>query len=344
MTVRFLSRYGLLLAWLMLDGAVAIYLGLYGSNILSTFLLLMGVVVFGVAAASERYRNANLLAPGLVILTVLLALAAVIPYRRGTAVASRRLSAFSPGRSRWTRGRLRPAALADASRVVPVMGPVDGDRSRARLSRGDRVDRRGSPFDVPLIQEAAGQALLRLQDPYLTFVYDSGYPYLPVAAVAAAIGTAFGDARWASVVGDIVGILGIILFARRVGASPRLGLTLAAMAAWWSGGFYVTWQDFTEPILIGFMVLGAAELAAPTSRWLSGGILLGLAAATKQFGLGLLPFLPWQTRSGRRALAAAIVTWLVAVVPFALWHAPEFAEGAFLSHIGSQAASTRSTF
>ena len=50
MTARFLSRYGLLLAWVMLDGAVAIYLGLYGSNILSTFLLLTGIVVFGVAA------------------------------------------------------------------------------------------------------------------------------------------------------------------------------------------------------------------------------------------------------------------------------------------------------
>ena len=130
----------------------------------------------------------------------------------------------------------------------------------------------------------------------------------------------------------MVAVLGIILFARRVGAAPRLGLTLAALAAWWSGGFYVTWQAFTEPILIGLLVLGAAELAAPRSRPLTAEFLLGLAAATKQFGLGLLPFLPLRTRPGRRALAAAIVTWLGAVVPFAIWHPSEFAWGAFLSH------------
>jgi hypothetical protein len=54
-----------------------------------------------------------------------------------------------------------------------------------------------APFDVPRIQEAAGQALLRGADPYLTYVFRGGYPYLPIAAVAAAIGETL-DGRTAS--------------------------------------------------------------------------------------------------------------------------------------------------
>ena len=62
-------------------------------------------------------------------------------------------------------------------------------------------------------------------------------------------------------------------------------------------------------------------------------MLLGLAAATKQFGLGLFPvlILPW--RAGRTALVVGVVTWLILVVPFALWHTPQFLEGTFLSHL-----------
>ena len=214
------------------------------------------------------------------------------------------------------------------------MGPVAGDRSRARLSRGDRADRRGSPVRCaphpggsrpgaapapgPVPDVRVRQRSIRISRSPRSRRRSAR----PSGTLAGRPSSATSSASSASSCSPVAWA-----------ASPRLGLALAAMAAWWSGGFYVTWQDFTEPILIGFLVLGAAELAAPTSRWLSGGILLGLAAATKQFGLGLLPFLPLQTRSGRRALAAAIVTWLVAVVPFALWHAPEFAEGAFLSHI-----------
>jgi hypothetical protein len=333
LTTGFGSRHGLLLAWVLLDGAVATYLGLYGSNVLSTLMLLAGVVVFGLAAVSGRPQGANLLAPSLGILAVLLVLAAVVPYRAESppppaafrvfpliglvalAVAFATQRSLARGQAAWSWALWSVIGAGLAYRVGIVLIDIQ------------------LPFDVPLIQDAAGQAMLRLQDPYMTRVYDSGYPYLPISAIAAAVGVLFGDARWASVVGDLVTVLGIVLFARRVGAAPRLGLTLAALAAWWSGGFYVTWQDFTEPIMIGFLVLGAAELAAPRSRSISGGILLGLAAATKQFGLGLLPFLPWRTQTGRRALAAAIVTWLVVVVPFALWHPPEFAEGAFLSHI-----------
>ncbi len=51
---------------------------------------------------------------------------------------------------------------------------------------------------------------------YLTHVYDSGYPYLPGAAIGAAIGALAGDARWAVVVGDVTVCLGLLLLAWRL--------------------------------------------------------------------------------------------------------------------------------
>lgn len=330
---RFGPRFGLLLAWAAIDGAVAIYLQVYGANTISTVLLLIGVTLFGLAAAAGPRPGADIAGPSLVLLAAHLALAAVVPYRAEVpppADAYRLLPLIAVGAlsvaAVMQYGRtLRPAVWTWALWLTILAGLA----YRAAIVATDIAP----PFDVPLIQEAAGQALLNAADPYLTFIYDSGYPYLPIAAVAAAIGEVFGDARWMSVLGDTLAVAGIVLFARRSGAAPRLGLLLAALCVWWSGGFYVTWQDFPEPILIGFMTLGAAALAGPRPRAVAGGLLLGLMAATKQFGLGLLPFLPWRSGPGRRTLLTAVVTWLVAVVPFALWHAPEFAEGTFLSHV-----------
>ena len=154
-------------------------------------------------------------------------------------------------------------------------------------------------FDVFYIQEAAGDALLSGIDPYLTQVWVNGYLYLPVAAIAAAAGELIGDARWASVAGDLMVIAALPLFARRVGASTRAGLALAAVWAWWAAGFYIIWQGFPEPILIGFAALAAAALAGERPRTVLGGVLVGLAAATKQFGLGLIPFLPLDAVVGK---------------------------------------------
>ena len=185
-------------------------------------------------------------------------------------------------------------------------------------------------FDVFYIQEAAGVALLSGIDPYLTQVWVNGYLYLPVAAIAAAAGELIGDARWASVAGDLMVIAALPLFARRVGASTGAGLALAAVWAWWAAGFYIVWQGFPEPILIGFAALAAAALAGERPRTVLGGVLVGFAAATKQFGLGLIPFLSLG-HGGWRAVVAAGLTWLVVVVPFALWHPDRFFEGALFS-------------
>ena len=105
---------------------------------------------------------------------------------------------------------------------------------------------------------------------------------------------------------------------------------MAAVWVWWAAGLYIVWQGFPEPVLIGFAALAAAALAGEAPRTVLAGVLVGLAAATKQFGLGLIPFLPLG-RGGWKAVVAAGVTWLVVVVPFALWHPDRFFEGALFS-------------
>ena len=185
-------------------------------------------------------------------------------------------------------------------------------------------------FDVFYIQEAAGDALLKGIDPYLTQVWVNGYLYLPLAAISAAAGELFGDARWAGIAGDLMVVVALPLFAHRIGASVRTGLALAAVWVWWAAGLYIIWQGFPEPVLIGFASLAAAALAGEAPRTVLAGVLVGLAAATKQFGLGLIPFLPLG-RGGWKAVVAAGVTWLVVVVPFALWHSDRFFEGALFS-------------
>ncbi len=326
------SRFLLLLSWTALDGAVGIYLRVYGTNPVSTLLLVVAVATFGLACASRARDGVDVFGLSLLLVAAHLSLAAIAPFR-----------AESPPPS-------------DVFRVFPVLGLVGlaiaaatrhGPAGRATLTRslwvvvGSGIAYRiaivaadvAPPFDVSLIQRAAGQAVLHAVDPYLTHIYHGGYPYLPMAALAAAVGESLGDARWTSVIGDVLTVAGILLLASRAGARPRLGLAMAGLWVWWSGGFYVAWQDFPEPILIGFMALAAAAMVGTRPHSTGAGVLLGFAAATKQFGLGLFPFLPWRSRPGRRTLVVAVLTWLVLVVPFALLHLDQFLEGAFFSHL-----------
>ncbi len=127
-------------------------------------------------------------------------------------------------------------------------------------------------------------------------------------------------------------LIGLLLIGRRLGLPAPLGATMAAVWAWWTGAMYVIWQGFPEPLLIGFLTLSVAALVGTPKRGVLGGVLLGLSIATKQFGLAMLPFL-LVSRHGRRAFVAAVLTVLVIVAPFALWHTREFLEGTFWSQL-----------
>lgn len=331
-TARYGPPFGLLLTWAAIDAAVAIYLRVYGANIVSTTLLLAGLVLFGITTYTGRTSTADIRGLALILLGAHLAIAVVSPFRAEAPPPSDLFRVFP------AIGLVAILAAAVVSRRGPL-GPAWTWALWIAIAAGflDRIAIVATdvwpPFDVPLIQQAAGQALLRASDPYLTFIYDSGYPYLPLAAIAGALGELAGDARWANVIGDAMTVAGILLFARRAGASRSLAITLAALWTWWAGALYVTWQGFSEPLLIGLSTLGAAALAGPAPRTAIGGVVIGLAAATKQFGLGLIPFLVTRPWPGRRAAATALITWAIVVIPFALWHPPEFMEGAFLSHL-----------
>jgi glycosyl transferase family 87 len=328
---------GLFVAWICLDAAISIYLVAYGIGTASRLLLIAGIVLFGYVAirgGAPGGRGIDALATAVVAVQCAIFLA--FPFRA------------DPG----------PPPPADVYRLFPAVALIS-----LGIAGGIAVVRRGTGtstasaltaalavaiaigmlfravilvtdappfFDVFYIQEAAGQALLKGIDPYLTQVWINGYLYLPLAAISAAAGELFGDARWASIAGDLMVVVALPLFARRVGASFRTGLALAAVWVWWAAGLYMVWQGFPEPVLIGFAALAAAALAGEAPRTALAGVLVGLAAATKQFGLGLIPFLPLRGGGWKSAVAAGI-TWLIVVVPFALWHSDRFFEGALFS-------------
>ena len=325
------------MAWLCLDAAISIYLVAYGIGTASRLLLIAGILLFGYVAirgGAPGGRGIDALAA--VVVAVHCTIFLVFPfradpgppppsdiYRLFPAIA---LIGLGIAGAMATVRRRTSALSANVLTAALVLAIAVGMLFRAVILVTD-----APPFfDVFYIQEAAGQALLQGMDPYLTQVWVNGYLYLPLAAISAAAGELFGDARWAGIAGDVMVVVALPLFARRVEASLRTGLALAAVWVWWAAGLYIIWQGFPEPVLIGFAALGAAALAGEAPRTVLGGVLIGLAAATKQFGLGLIPFLPLG-RGGWKAAVAAGLTWLIVVVPFALWHSDRFFEGALFS-------------
>ena len=324
-------------AWICLDAAISIYLVAYGIGTASRLLLIAGIVLFGyVAIRGGPPGGRGIDALAAVVVAVHCAIFLVFPFRADPgppppADAYRLFPAIAliglgVAGVMVTIRRRRSASAAGVLTAALALAIAVGLLFRAVILVTD-----APPFfDVFYIQEAAGQALLQGIDPYLTQVWVNGYLYLPLAAISAAAGELLGDARWAGIAGDVMVVVALLLFARRIGASFRTGLALAAVWMWWAAGLYIVWQGFPEPVLIGFAALGAAALVGEAPRTVLGGVLIGLAAATKQFGLGLIPFLPLG-RGGWKAAVAAGLTWLIVVVPFALWHSDRFFEGALFS-------------
>jgi hypothetical protein len=323
---------GLFVAWICLDAAISIYLVAYGIGTASRLLLIAGIVLFGYVAIRGGHAGAGRIDElGAIVVAVHCAIFIVFPFRAdpGPPPPSDLYRIFPAVAltGLGTAGVLTVARRgAQAMTTALALAVMAGMAFRVAIVATD-----APPFfDVFYIQQAAGDALLGGIDPYLTQVWINGYLYLPLAAIAAAAGELFGDARWASIVGDLMVVAALLLFARRVGASMRTGLALAAVWVWWAAGLYMVWQGFPEPVLIGFAALAAVALAGEAPRTVLAGVFVGLAAATKQFGLGLIPFLPLG-RGRWKAVVAAGVTWLIVVVPFAAWHPERFFEGALFS-------------
>jgi hypothetical protein len=323
------SAFWFVIAWAALDVAIGTYLHVNGVNAISTALLVVGMVAFLVAATVGGRGSSSV---GGILMLMVCAQAmvwVVLPYQADSFPSDPLVSslaligvALSVAAYLSARGTASPRRAQALLVGVAVLGLA----SRAAIVLVDPYP----AFDVPRIQEAAGAAIRAGSDPYLTHVYEPGYPYLPVAAIAAGLGGFVGDARWAAVMGDALTVLGLLVLARRCRAPAMVGPSMAALWAWWGAGLYVAWQGFPEPILLGLLTCGVALSVGSPRRWILAGILLGAAAATKQFGLAALPYLVRSGR-GRRMLVVAIVTAAVLVLPFLLWHTPEFLEGSFWS-------------
>jgi hypothetical protein len=190
-------------------------------------------------------------------------------------------------------------------------------------------------FDVHLLQDAAGRAILAGQNPYtVPTVYHSGYPYWPLSAVLAAAGLLVGDARWGLLAADAATIAAFVVIARNVGAPARVGALAAALLLWNVSGLYMTWQSLPEPAVIAFGAIAVALLTRPGTRGLLAGVALGLAVAVKQLGLGLLPFLLWSRHPRQRvAFVVAGVVSAAITLAFLLLAPDEFLRGTISSHL-----------
>jgi uncharacterized membrane protein len=96
----------------------------------------------------------------------------------------------------------------------------------------------------------------------------------------------------------------------------------------------MTWQSLPEPAVIAFAALGVAAITRNGNRGRLAGVALGLAVATKQLGLGLIPLLPltrdrhrWMTFLVAGAVSAAIL------LPFLALNPSAFLLGSVSSHV-----------
>lgn len=331
-------RIGVVLALALLDAAIAVYLARDGVTAPATLLLATSPVLLVAATWRPPAAGASALewTLGIVLLGhVLLRLG--VPYRVDAPPPEVSIAPVA-GLALITFGLValgarfrRPGLIAAGLAVVTLLGLA----GRAML-----VNEVPATFDVHLIQAAAGEALLDGRNPYPTFVWPDGFPYLPVAAVAGAFGRVLGSDAWPTVAADAVTALALVLLGR-MGGQPRLGLLAAAVWAWLAGSWYMTWQAFPEPVLIAPVALATVVLArrpagatvTPGRTAVVAGILLGVAVAVKQFGFGLLPFLWFGPRGHRVAFGVSLAVAAAIIVPFALLDLEVFLNGAVLSHL-----------
>lgn len=335
---------GLLIAWLVLDVAMGVYLWLNGPSTTSRVLLAAGILLL--LFVLMRRPSANMasmswaaLATTLgVLLALELAARLILPFRPEAPAPTIPIAGLAAVSLLALAASFAATRIGQSSVAIVAIGGVLVASLAARFAIV-AWDIEPS-FDVHLIQRVAGQALLDGQNPYLTHVYDSGYPYWPLAAIVAAGGLLLGDARWGLLAGDALTIAAFVAIARNVGASGMLGALAASVLLWNPSGLYMTWQSLPEAILIGLAASAIALLTRPRPRLAIAGVALGLSIATKQLALGLLPFLPMsRDRSRWTAFGIAAAASGIIIAVFFMMSPGEFLEGSVSSHLVEPARS-----
>jgi hypothetical protein len=189
---------------------------------------------------------------------------------------------------------------------------------------------RASPrpsIDVWYLLQHASDCVLRGCDPYTLNTPQApglqvGFPYLPMTAVLLApFRLVLHDVRY----GEALAIIVAAVLLRRCGTRTTLRLSPLLLCV--PGLFFQVEQAWTESLLLVLLVgTAAASLRGwgSSRRWIAGGVLLGLALATKQHMWLLLPVAAVTLGLRTTALSAAIggalmVPWFVAD-PSAFWH------------------------
>ena len=321
---------GVLTTWTVLDAALGVYLAQSGLS--ATSILLLGLSALLFALAMFRFGRDRPVFPldrlvvGLVVVHLLAF--AVRPYRPFVPEP--------PGVFQALAALTLGAVLVGAAVRQPVKGL--GIAIFMGLAARGLVILLDSPptFDVPYLQATAGHDILAGINPYVMPFVPQGYPYWPFSAVAAAAGLLIGDARWSSVGADAMTAGALIWLALRVGMSGRMAAGIAALWLWTFAGLFVTWEGFPEPILVALAAVATAALAQ--ARWAVAGFLVGLAVATKQFGVALLPFLALlPIRVRLRTLPVAVLTAVAIIAPFVIWSPDPFIAQTIQVHLAEPA-------
>lgn len=150
-----------------------------------------------------------------------------------------------------------------------------------------------------------------------------GYPYPPVTAVLYAIPVwSFNEPRWTGLAAWLVflAILAFKAIGLRSVSTATAFLALAALPAW----IFVMQAGWTEILTLGLL---AAAIGLWEKHPLMSSILFGLAMATKQYFLVLLPLLVLHPQLRGRRSMLILSTVAVTIIPLAIfdpagaWHA-----------------------
>jgi hypothetical protein len=186
------------------------------------------------------------------------------------------------------------------------------------------------PTDVVYGHRAAADVLVRGLNPYVDAVFPDtapayankgeivGYSYPPASMVPYAIGEVAWDARLISV-GSMAVVFVLILW--YASAWSPFGLAILGIGLTYPMMGAIIIHGWTEPLQVALLALAAVAF----SRWQVGGILIGLAAASKQYMiLALVPLVAIADASRWQRLAVAVGTGLVVTAPFFLWNPGAF--------------------